>query len=60
MLIGDVDANTVVDGNDVSGVQGHTRQTPNGTNFRYDVDANRVIDGNDMSTPQAQTRTSLP
>jgi hypothetical protein len=60
VLLGDVDANRVVDGNDVSGVQSHTRQTANSMNFRYDVDANGVIDGNDVSTAQSHTRTSLP
>jgi hypothetical protein len=60
VLIGDVDANDVVDGNDVSGVQSHTRQSANGTNFRYDLDVNGVIDGNDVSTAQSHTRTGLP
>jgi hypothetical protein len=60
VLIGDVDANGVVDGNDVSGVQSHTRQTANGGNFRNDLDVNGVIDGNDVSTAQGHTRTSLP
>jgi hypothetical protein len=60
VLIGDVDATGRVDGNDVSAVQSHTRQTTDGTNYRFDVDANGRIDGNDVSTTQAQTRTSLP
>jgi hypothetical protein len=60
VLLGDVDANRVVDGNDVSGVQGHTRQSAGSTNFRYDVDTNGVIDGNDVSTTQSHTRTGLP
>jgi hypothetical protein len=60
VLVGDVDANGVVDGNDVSGVQSHTRQTANNTNFQYDVDANGVIDGNDVSITQSHTRTGLP
>ena len=36
-LIGDVNASGLVDGNDVSAVQSHTRQSMNNTNFRYDV-----------------------
>jgi hypothetical protein len=60
VLLTDVDASGVVDGNDVSAVQGHTRQSANSTNFRYDVNANGLIDGNDVSITQAQTRTSLP
>jgi hypothetical protein len=59
-LVGDVDANGRVDGNDVSGVQSHTRQATDGNNFRWDVDANGRIDGNDVSTTQTQTRTGLP
>jgi hypothetical protein len=60
VLLGDVDATGRVDGNDVSAVQSHTRQTTDGTNYRDDVDATGRIDGNDVSTTQAHTRTSLP
>jgi hypothetical protein len=60
VLLGDVDATGRVDGNDVSGVQSRTRQTADGTNYRYDVDVTGRIDGNDVSTTQAKTRTSLP
>jgi hypothetical protein len=60
VLLGDVDASGRVDGNDVSAVQGHTRQAANGTNFRNDVDNSGRVDGNDVSTAQTQTRTGLP
>jgi uncharacterized repeat protein (TIGR03803 family) len=60
VLIGDVNASKLVDGNDVSAVQSHTRQPVDRTNFRYDVNANGLIDGNDVSLTQRQTRTSLP
>jgi len=60
VLIGDVDATGRVDGNDVSGVQSRTRQTTDGTNYRYDVDVSGRIDGNDVSTTQGHTRTALP
>jgi PKD repeat protein len=60
VLIGDVNANGLVDGNDVSGVQGQTRQPVTVTNFRDDVNANGIIDGNDVSLTQGETRTSLP
>jgi hypothetical protein len=60
VLIGDVNASKLVDGNDVSAVQSHTRQSVNDTNFRYDVNTSGLIDGNDVSITQAQTRTSLP
>jgi len=60
ILIGDVDATGRVDGNDVSTVQSHTRQTANSTNFRDDIDTTGQIDGNDVSTTQSHTRTGLP
>jgi hypothetical protein len=60
VLLGDVDATGRVDGNDVSAVQSHTRQSTDGTNYRYDVDVTGRIDGNDVSTTQGKTRTSLP
>lgn len=60
ILVGDVDASGRVDGNDVSGVQSHTRQATDSSNFRWDVSPTGRIDGNDVSTTQAQTRTGLP
>jgi len=60
VLVGDVDHTGRVDGNDVSAIQSHTRQTANATNFRDDVDASGRIDGNDVSLTQSSTRTGLP
>jgi len=60
VLVGDVNGNKMVDGNDVSAVQSNTRQSVNSTNFRYDVNVTGFIDGNDVSLTQGQTRTSLP
>lgn|GEM_PF-5963122 len=60
ILIGDVNASGLVDGNDVSPVQADTRQTANSTNFRLDVNTSGLIDGNDVSLVQSNTRTSLP
>jgi plastocyanin len=60
VLLGDVNASGLVDGNDVSAVQSHTRQSVNSTNFRYDVNTSGSIDGNDVSATQAATRTSIP
>lgn len=56
-ILGDVNFTGLVDGNDVSGVQGHTRQFANGGNFFFDVDTTGLIDGNDVSTTQGQTRS---
>jgi hypothetical protein len=60
VLPGDVNSTRLVDGNDVSAVQGKTRQTTNNTNFRFDVNTTGLIDGNDVSFVQGKTRTSLP
>jgi hypothetical protein len=60
VLIGDVNFTGGVDGNDVSGVQSHTRQSVTSANFQYDVNATGGIDGNDVSLTQSHTRTSLP
>jgi hypothetical protein len=60
VLIGDVNATGLVDGNDVSAVQSHTRQSVTSANFRFDVNATGGIDGNDVSITQSHTRTSLP
>jgi hypothetical protein len=61
VLIGDVNFTGLVDGNDVSAVQSHTRQPVDNTNFQYDVNTSGgLIDGNDVSLTQAHTRTSLP
>ncbi len=59
VLLGDVDATTVVDGNDVSSVQAHTRAPVDLTTYRYDVNTTGLIDGNDVTVTQGQTRTSL-
>jgi hypothetical protein len=59
VLIGDVNASKLVDGNDVSAVQSKTRQSVNSTNFRYDVNVSGLIDGNDVSITQGQTRTAI-
>jgi hypothetical protein len=59
-LLGDVNDNGLVDGNDVSEVQGQTRQPVISANFRDDVNVTGNIDGNDVSITQGQTRTSLP
>jgi hypothetical protein len=60
VLIGDVNATGLVDGNDVSAVQSQTRQPITNENFREDVNASGLIDGNDVSKTQSHTRTSLP
>src|SRR2546425_5630375 len=45
VLLGDVNQIGGVDGNDVSAVQAHTRQTANSDNFKFDVNGSGGIDG---------------
>lgn len=59
-LMGDVNQTRTVDGNDVSAVQGKTRQLANGATFKADINYSGRIDGNDVSLTQAKTRTALP
>ncbi len=59
ILLGDVNATRLVDGNDVSAVQGQTRQPLDASNFRMDVNLTGLIDGNDVSLTQNHTRSSL-
>ena len=60
VLLGDVNFTRGVDGNDVSAVQSHTRQSVSQSNCRFDVNTTGGIDGNDVSLTQSKTRTSLP
>jgi hypothetical protein len=60
VLWADVNQTGGVDGNDVSAVQAHTRQTANSGNYLDDVNITGGIDGNDVSRAQSQTRTALP
>ncbi len=59
VLLGDVNATTLVDGNDVSVVQGSTRQTLDNTTFRRDVNTTGLIDGNDVALTQGNTRNGI-
>ena len=58
ILLGDVNSTALVDGNDVSAVQGQTRQPLDEGTFRMDINLTGVIDGNDVSLTQNQTRSS--
>ena len=60
VLIGDVNGTGNVDGNDVSAVQGATRQPVTSANFKLDSNTSGNIDGNDVSLVQSHTRQSLP
>jgi hypothetical protein len=61
VLLGDVNATGLVDGNDVAAVQSHTRQPVNSdAQARFDVNVTGGIDGNDVALTQSQTRTRLP
>lgn len=59
VLFGDVNATTIVDGNDVSEVRSHTRQSTGLANYRSDVNITGSVDGNDVSAVQGSTRSKL-
>ncbi len=60
LLFGDVDANGVVDGNDVSATQSQSGIAVGASNFREDVTVNGLINSSDTSFVQSKTRTALP
>ena len=59
VLLGDVNGDGKVDGNDVSLVQQQGRASVSASNFRSDVNVTGIIDGNDVSLTQSETRTSI-
>jgi len=60
LLIGDVNANGLVDSGDVFLVRQQTGQNATASNFREDVDASGTIDSGDVFLTRQQTGTSLP
>ena len=60
VLVGDVNATTVVDSGDVFLVRQQTGQTTNSANFRKDVNANGLIDSGDVFLTRQKTGSSLP
>jgi hypothetical protein len=59
LLLGDVNATTVVDSGDVFLVRQQTGQTTNSANFRKDVNASGLIDSGDVFLTRQQTGSSL-
>ena len=60
LLIGDVNANGLVDSGDVFLVRQQTGQNATASNFREDVNASGTIDSGDVFLTRQQTGTSLP
>jgi len=60
VLIGDVNANGVVNSTDTSIVQSQSGKPVTADNFRSDVNANAVINSTDTSIVQSKSGTGLP
>jgi hypothetical protein len=60
ILIGDVNANGLVNSTDVSQTQAQSGQTVTSSNFRKDVNANGLITSTDVSNVQSKSGTGLP
>ena len=60
ILIGDVNANAVVNASDVSLTKAQVGQSVSSTNFREDVNANGTINAGDVAQVKADVGTSLP
>ena len=60
VLVGDVNANGVVNASDVVLTKAQLGQPVSGGNFRTDVNANGVINANDVSLVKSQIGAGLP
>jgi hypothetical protein len=59
-LVGDTNANGVVNAADVSQTKSQLGQAVTGSNFRTDINANGTINAADGAIVKANTGTSLP
>jgi hypothetical protein len=60
LLVGDVNANRLVNSTDTSIVQAQSGQSVTNSNFRTDVNANGLINSTDTSIVQSKSGTGLP
>jgi hypothetical protein len=60
VLLGDTNANGLVNSTDVSQTQAQSGQLVTGSNFRTDVNANGFINSTDVSIVQSKSGTGLP
>jgi hypothetical protein len=60
VLLGDVNANGLVNSTDTSLVQAQSGQTVTASNFRTDINANGLINSTDTSIVRANSGTGLP
>jgi N-acetylneuraminic acid mutarotase len=60
VLIGDVNANGVVNASDIASTKAQLGQSVSGSNFRTDVNANGFINATDVSLVKAAIGTALP
>ncbi|MGI8437259.1 MAG: dockerin type I domain-containing protein [Chthoniobacterales bacterium] len=60
LLLGDTNANGMVNATDISEAKAQSGLTTNGGNFRLDVNANGAINSSDVSQIKAKAGTALP
>ena len=60
VLLGDINANGLVNSTDTSIVQSQSGQTVTSSNFRTDVTASGLINSSDISTVKSKSGTALP
>jgi len=60
VLVGDVNANGLVNSTDTSLVQAQSGQSVTSSNFRMDINANGLINSTDTSIVQSHSGTGLP
>jgi len=60
VLLGDTNANRVVNASDIGQTKNRSGQTTGAANFRSDVNANGVINASDIGTVNMQSGTGLP
>ena len=60
VLIGDVNANGLVNSTDTSLVQAQSGQNVTTSNFRTDINANGLVNSTDTSVVQSKSGTGLP
>jgi PKD repeat protein len=60
VLVGDINANGLVNSTDITQVQAQSGQLLGSSNFRTDVNANGIITSTDVSIVQSKSGTGLP
>lgn len=60
LLVGDINANGLVNSTDISQAQAQSGKAVTASNFRTDINANGLINSTDISAVQSKSGTGLP